>query len=224
MLYYKTQREVKGKMKFCTSCRKELMDTAVFCGGCGLKQEAVVEETTYQSEQNHNTYFDSDIAKYLNRTDSNDAEKNSGRKKFSRKEAAFVSVNSKYYMRAFNSVKENSLNISWNWAAFWLSPYWFFYRKMYKIGSILLGANIFISIFFMYSAPALAFMIFAAIWAAEGMFSNYLYMRYVQEEISIAQSMDSYQREQHFKQKGGTNVGVAIGVLAVYFIIAMIIM
>ncbi len=36
--------------------------------------------------------------------------------------------------------------INWNWAAFFLSPYWFFYRKIYKVGlvfmGILLGLNL----------------------------------------------------------------------------------
>lgn len=39
---------------------------------------------------------------------------------------------SKYYLRKFKKIDNNG--ITFNWAAFFFAPYWFFYRKLYKAG------------------------------------------------------------------------------------------
>jgi hypothetical protein len=53
-------------MKSCTSCNKELLDTAVFCGGCGTKQFSEAMRTTAISSYNQvanaeNSTFESDL-------------------------------------------------------------------------------------------------------------------------------------------------------------------
>ena len=35
---------------------------------------------------------------------------------------------------------------SWNWAAFFFSPFWFFYRKLYKAGAIFLTISVVLSL------------------------------------------------------------------------------
>lgn len=51
--------------------------------------------------------------------------------------AEFVQVNAFKYIQNFFYVK--SKRKSFNWVAFLLAPYWFFYRKLHKIGAIFLG-------------------------------------------------------------------------------------
>ncbi|MCH5190702.1 MAG: DUF2628 domain-containing protein [Oscillospiraceae bacterium] len=51
--------------------------------------------------------------------------------------ASFVRVNAFKYLRNFFYAKSNRK--TWNWAAFFFAPYWFFYRKMYKLGVIFMS-------------------------------------------------------------------------------------
>lgn len=49
--------------------------------------------------------------------------------------AIFVRQDSHRYVSKFHSIANGKL--TWNWAAFFFTPYWFFYRKLYKIGAII---------------------------------------------------------------------------------------
>ncbi len=49
----------------------------------------------------------------------------------------FIGSNALRYLNKFRRI-ESGKKVGWNWAAFFLSPYWFFYRKMYKPGIIFL--------------------------------------------------------------------------------------
>ncbi len=49
----------------------------------------------------------------------------------------FVGSNALKYLQKFRKI-ENGQKAGWNWAAFFLSPYWFFYRKMYRPGIVFL--------------------------------------------------------------------------------------
>lgn len=39
-------------------------------------------------------------------------------------------------------MKHKNKKLSWNWAAFFFSPFWFFYRKLYKAGAVFLALSI----------------------------------------------------------------------------------
>lgn len=57
--------------------------------------------------------------------------------------AAMVSVNSARYCPKFASMKKTGKRVaSWNWAAFLLSGYWFFYRKCYLAGTITMALSL----------------------------------------------------------------------------------
>ena len=49
------------------------------------------------------------------------------------------------YMRKFTRTQ----SVGWNWAAFLFSPFWFFYRKIYKLGALFLGITMVCSVFLM---------------------------------------------------------------------------
>ncbi len=62
----------------------------------------------------------------------------------------FMRGNADYYIRKFKS-KDLGGGLGFNFAAFFFGPYWFFYRKLYKPGIILLTIGVCISLL---SAPA----------------------------------------------------------------------
>jgi len=49
--------------------------------------------------------------------------------------AIFVRQDSHRYISKFQKITNGKL--TWNWAAFFFTPYWFFYRKLYKIGAVI---------------------------------------------------------------------------------------
>ena len=53
----------------------------------------------------------------------------------------FVRVKKEYYRERFQTIKETKNTISWNWAAFVFSGFWFLYRKMYLPGAFILLAD-----------------------------------------------------------------------------------
>ena len=57
--------------------------------------------------------------------------------------AIFVRHESPKYIRKFQQIKDGKL--TWNWAAFFFAPYWFFYRKMHKLGVVFLAIFILLS-------------------------------------------------------------------------------
>lgn len=55
----------------------------------------------------------------------------------------YTQVNSRHYLKRFARNKhKKSFFLSWNWGAFFFGPVWFFYRKLYKAGAIMLALAI----------------------------------------------------------------------------------
>ena len=55
--------------------------------------------------------------------------------------ASFIQINAlKYIDKFFNSKK------TFNWGAFFFTPYWFFYRKMYKLGAIFMALSLLLTV------------------------------------------------------------------------------
>lgn len=52
--------------------------------------------------------------------------------------AEYVRTSATRYIPKFYKMEKSGAKASWNWAAFLFSPYWFFYRKLYAVGGILL--------------------------------------------------------------------------------------
>lgn len=60
--------------------------------------------------------------------------------------ADFVQMHAIKYIQNFFNGKTGKK--SFNWAAFFFTPYWFFYRKMYKLGAIFLAITLLLSVGF----------------------------------------------------------------------------
>lgn len=66
---------------------------------------------------------------------------------------AFLAKDSGKYIEKFRRIS-NGNKLSFNWAAFFLSPYWFFYRKLYKPGIIFMTLQLCLSIIMTPSATS----------------------------------------------------------------------
>lgn len=53
--------------------------------------------------------------------------------------SAYTGNNSYYFLHQFKILMSNKFNMSWNWAALIFNFFYFFYRKMYKVGIALLA-------------------------------------------------------------------------------------
>jgi len=62
---------------------------------------------------------------------------------------SYTQVTAKSYLKKFIRTEGKKRFISWNWGAFFFSPAWFFYRKLYKAGFIFLGIIVALNLFFM---------------------------------------------------------------------------
>lgn len=60
--------------------------------------------------------------------------------------AEFVGLNAPKYVQNFFYAKSHKR--TFNWGAFFFTPYWFFYRKMYKLGAIFLAITLLLSVGF----------------------------------------------------------------------------
>lgn len=52
--------------------------------------------------------------------------------------AEYVRMGSARYVTKFYAMESGGKKVTWNWAAFFFAPYWFFYRKMSGIGAALM--------------------------------------------------------------------------------------
>lgn len=104
---------------YCTKCGKEISDSTKFCMYCGAP---VGNGASPQPETAATTSYHSDVSP-----------------EYQNKLKMFIGKNAEYYLRRFQEISAKNSKASWNWAAFFLSTYWCFYRKMYKHGAIFAG-------------------------------------------------------------------------------------
>ncbi|MCK5763917.1 MAG: DUF2628 domain-containing protein [Clostridiales bacterium] len=116
-------------------------------------------------------------------------------------EEKLIETNSSYYIEKFNKMRDKNTKFSWNWASFMLSNMWFFYRKMYFIGTIIVSINI--GLFFLGDPWGYVSDIIAVI---SGIGGNYLYMKHIEKVINNSKDMTDFEKEEFIKNKAGTNI------------------
>lgn len=84
--------------------------------------------------------------------------------------ADFIQNSAPRYIRKYMKQKKKGRKLSWNWAAFFFSPYWFFYRKLYKAGAFFLALSVALSL--------------ATVSLTEKVYGFYEKMVTVQEELN----------------------------------------
>lgn len=84
--------------------------------------------------------------------------------------ADYIQNSAPRYISKFMKQKKKNGKLSWNWAAFFFAPYWFFYRKLYKVGAVFLALSVALSL--------------ATISQTEKVYGVYEKMVSVQQEIN----------------------------------------
>lgn len=62
--------------------------------------------------------------------------------------AAYVRTGTVSYLSKFFRMDREKKKIGWNWAAFFFSPFWFFYRKLYAAGAVVTSLLLALSVAF----------------------------------------------------------------------------
>ena len=52
--------------------------------------------------------------------------------------AEYVQANARKYIPRFYAMEKTGKKVSWNWASFFFAPYWYFFRKLYAVGAVLM--------------------------------------------------------------------------------------
>lgn len=60
--------------------------------------------------------------------------------------ADYIQSSTARYVSKLMKMKKKNTKLSWNWAAFFFAPFWFFYRKLYKAGVVFLTLSIALTI------------------------------------------------------------------------------
>ncbi len=232
--------------RVCPNCGTHNNLEAYFCTNCGTPLSADRPVRPIQQpdqQQAPNMGMPGYMPPYVNvRTVSNDTDIDGNTVG---EYSAYVGKNKAYYYipKFLRFASKNGGKFSFNLPAFFLSPFWFFYRKMPQWGILTLVLSIVTGIptilqYFLYGT-GMAFLNsagFAMIamlcglvnWImsfACGIFGNYLYYRKAKADIEYikANEPDVTRREPLYVQKGGPSVAYLAISLAVLFAVSMVI-
>ena len=214
---------------FCTKCGAKNPDGAKFCTSCGSPipefQPGPVEpaETVEPVKQviepveaaepdgpaSQHTYADTQSA-YIPPADD--------------LERRFFGKKADYYLRKRDKMAASNSNTSWNWAGFWLTYFWAFYRKMYALGGILFGLSALVSILGTFidimAHPAVSMAISLLYAVFVGLVGNYMYLNHADKCLAEARQMPPQEQDAYIAKKGGTSIGPVILVFVVVLILS----
>ncbi len=128
--------------------------------------------------------------------------------------ANFIKDSGEYYSDKFRLVQEKKRTISWNWGAFLFAGFWFLYRKMYKVGLLILAATI-------YSSNIIKSTWFS--WAISmfcGLFANFIYLIYCDEKLSQISKFNDDEKEVQILKQGGVSLKLLIVSVVSVFILS----
>lgn len=214
---------------YCSKCGAQNERTFKFCSNCGnnLAETTSSEQTlTFKpaddAQTNPYAYVEQQIVPLENNCPNN---YNSGfddgivREDYVDKELKIlVGTKLDYYIPRFNNMKAQDKKSSWNWAAFFVTPYWLMYRKMYGYGIAVLIAQL---VILMIDS---SFLYFAALcgYIAIGIYGNFLYMRFLENKIVQTQNTSEPFRTMYLAKNGGVNVAAVVFTAIGYLILLSI--
>jgi type IV pilus assembly protein PilA len=136
-----------------------------------------------------------------------------------------VGPNNGYYVPKFEEYEKGGSQLSWHWPAFFVTSWWYLYRKMYGLGVL----NLFVPLIALVVAgivggvtqsPAVSiivgFLLLVAPSFLLSMYASALYWRHVKKVIRNVPSAFANQpdkRAARIERNGGTGVGPMIGVM-----------
>ncbi len=133
-------------------------------------------------------------------------------------EMLYIGGNSFSYILKFHKLREGNKVISWNWWAFLCGPMWFAFRKMYGLAALLVGASIWISLYFQVSTYY--YVVTVILDVLMGLFADSIYMNHIDSLVRKSKDMDREKKAKHIKWRGGTSVLAMFLVLIIEQIIS----
>ncbi len=119
--------------------------------------------------------------------------------------AEFVQMNAFKYLQNFFYQKSGKK--TFNWAAFFFAPYWFFYRKLYKLGVIFLAIMLAMSVAFSLPSSVQKFVADSNEWYEK--YGDVSSLTEEEMETAVAQ-----QKEIYLSNPAGVAITIAEGVLS----------
>ncbi len=140
------EAEQKNETVICPNCHSELSKRQLVCNHCGAIIHPEIEKEFSPPE----VYID---GKPVDNNDFIDSEQT-----VKVKEAAcFIGQNKENYIKSFLDAKINKRRAKFNFSALIFGEFWFFFRKIYKVGLVFAGISIalycFISAFMFRALP-----------------------------------------------------------------------
>ena len=143
-----------------------------------------------------------------------------------------VGPNRDYYLPKFEEFDKGAGALGWNWPAFFVTSWWFMYRKMWGLGILNLAypfiAGIVLAILvgvLKLEGPVMGILYIVLLFAPTivlPMYANFLYWRRTRRLIdnlpsNIAAQPDK--RAKRLKRDGGTGIGGVVAAAAIYFFV-----
>lgn len=124
-----------------------------------------------------------------------------------------VQKNTEYYDVKWGYVEDPARNNTWNLAAFFFFSFWLTYRKMYKPFIVISTLQIIWMIpFFLVDIPqAFHLTFYVPVAFIVGKNANRWYFNYVTSISKQAKSLSVPKQPSFLKTKGGTNIGMMLG-------------
>ena len=204
---------------FCTKCGAQNSSESSFCSKCGNSLRATSSAPVYTqanpantnpyayTQQNNNpqpTYTQPyQQNNYYNQNNNYGQQSyySQGSAVIDNDVVAMVGPKQEYYIPKFQQMKSQNKKTSWNWVAFFFTPYWFMYRKMYGYGFAALGVAFLITLI---NAPIFSFLSLGG-YIVMGIFANYIYMQWLEKNANQAKTMNEPFRTQFLQKNGGVN-------------------
>ena len=174
---------------YCPSCGRRRKPSDLFCGYCGCRFTDRADGQAQPSSADEKGFIPSSA-----QTNSSHTEEDN-----------YIDQNYDYYKENFNYMRNQDKKITWNWAAFFLAPYWSIYRKMYGVGAAVIGGTFLLSLFGIWGN-----VISFAGHIVFGLFANYIYMTRIQNLVIEEQSLQGENRMKFNRRNSGTNTAAAI--------------
>lgn len=202
----------------CKNCSAENAEQNRFCSSCGEKLVVKKSSLSLKKLELELEPLSEDISDY----DDNVEEYY---------EAALGYKNIDYYLPRFNRFELQSINISWNWTAFFISFYWLLYRKMWLYALLYflfpIPFGILIGIFSLNSDANVVFaysLVFVVMFILFPMYANTLYYRHVNKKILKIKNRSNNKEKQLriLVTEGGTSWAPLIILIITPFIVGML--
>lgn len=123
-----------------------------------------------------------------------------------------------YYQKAFAKLSPTKYIAGFNLGAFVFGVIWLFYRKMYRYGALVVALLIALTILeniFQFEAKGVGIGVSVSL----GLVGNSLYKKFAEHKIAtLCRQSSTANCNEAIEQAGGTNLGIALVLLAFVFV------